>query len=166
MNGLAGSFLRINLRTRDVKRSPTDESFAKEWLGARGFVSKILYDEVPLDADPLGPQNKVIVAPGILTGTFVPAGSKCGFGAISPATNAVGDSSMGGHFGPELKAAGYDYLILEDISQDPVYIKIEDDKVEMCDAGHLWGMRLHHPVRGSGRRLSGSRLRPTTSFAR
>ena len=90
MNGLAGSFLRINLRTRDVKRSPADETFAKEWLGARGFVSKILYDEVPLDADPLGPQNKVVVAPGILTGTFVPAGSKCGLGQLP------GDKCRGG----------------------------------------------------------------------
>ena len=82
----------------------------------------------------------MVIAPGILTGTFVPAGSKCGFGAISPATNAVGDSSMGGHLGPLLKSAGYDCTILEDIPPDPVYIRIDDDRIEICDAGAIWGM--------------------------
>lgn len=139
MNGLAGTTLRINLRTGQIHRQPTDESFARDWLGARGFVSKILYDEVPRDADPLGPLNKLIIAPGILTGTFVPAGSKIGFGAISPATNGVGDSSMGGHLGPELKAAGYDLIILEDISSEPVYVFIDDDTVELRSADQIWG---------------------------
>jgi aldehyde:ferredoxin oxidoreductase len=139
MNGLAGTTLRINLRTGQINRQPTEESFARDWLGARGFVSKILYDEIPRDADPLGPLNKLIIAPGILTGAFVPAGSKVGFGAISPATNGVGDSSMGGHLGPELKAAGYDLIILEDISPEPVYVFIDDGTVELRSGDQIWG---------------------------
>lgn len=140
MYGYAGQMMRINLRTGSIKKSPLSDEFAKKWLGARGWVAKILYDEVPRDADPLGPENIFIVATGLLTGTFTAAGSKCGFGAISPATNGHADSSMGGHFGPELKFAGYDLIIFEDISPNPVYLYIDDDKVEIRPADDYWGM--------------------------
>jgi len=140
MYGFAGTMLRINLNTGAIKRSPTPPDLAREWLGARGFVAKILYDEVPRDADALGPLNKLIVAPGLLTGHYMPAGSKCGFGAISPATNGHGDSSVGGHLGPEIKYAGYDLIVFEDISPRPVYLYIEDDRVELRDASKYWGM--------------------------
>jgi len=139
MYGFAGQMIRINLKTGDIQKRLLPESFANEWLGARGMVAKILYDEVPRNADPLGRENKLIVAPGVLTGTFVAAGSKCGFGAISPATNGHADASVGGHIGPELKFAGYDLIIFEDIATEPVYLFIEDDMVELRPAKHLWG---------------------------
>lgn len=139
MYGFAGTMLRINLKTGEIKRQPTPQAWAKEWLGARGFVAKILYDEVPRQADPLGPENRLVVAPGVLTGHYVAAGAKCGFGAISPATNGHGDSSVGGHLGPEIKYAGYDAIIFEDISPTPVLLCIEDDKVELRDASKYWG---------------------------
>ncbi len=94
MYGFAGQMVRINLKTKKIEKKSLSEDFAREWLGARGMVAKILYDEVPRDADPLGPQNKLIVAPGVLTGTFTGAGSKCGFGAISPATNGHADACV------------------------------------------------------------------------
>ncbi len=139
MHGFAGQTIRINLKTKKINKSRLPEDLAREWLGARGMVAKILYDEVPRDADPLGPKNKLIIAPGVLTGTFVAAGSKCGFGAISPATNGHADSSVGGHLGPELKFAGYDLIVFEDISPEPVFLYIEDDKIELRSAEHLWG---------------------------
>ena len=139
MRGFAGQMVRINLKTKKIKKSPLPEKLAREWLGARGMVAKILYDEVPRDADPLGPKNKLIIAPGVLTGTFVAAGSKCGFGAISPATNGHADSSVGGHLGPELKFAGYDLIVFDEISPEPVFLFIEDDKIELRSAEHLWG---------------------------
>lgn len=140
MNGFGGSTLRINLATGDIRREPTSEKLAREWMGARGFVSKILYEEVPRDADPLGPDNIFIVAPGVLTGSFAPAGSKIGFGCISPATNGHADSSMGGHIGPELKYAGYDYIIMEKIAPEPSYLYIDNDTVEIRPAKDYWGM--------------------------
>jgi len=139
MYGFAGQMLRINVRLQSIEKKPLPEDLAKQWLGARGMVAKILYDEVPRQAAPLGPENKLIVAPGVLTGTFVAAGSKCGFGAISPATNGHADASVGGHLGPEIKFAGYDLIIFEDISAEPVYLFIEDDNIELRTAQHLWG---------------------------
>ena len=91
MNGFGGTALRINLATGDIRREPTSEDVARQWMGARGFVAKILYEEVPRDADPLGPDNIFIAATGVLTGSFGPAGSKIGFGCISPATNGHAD---------------------------------------------------------------------------
>jgi aldehyde:ferredoxin oxidoreductase len=139
MNGFGGTTLRIDLATGEVRRSPTPESFARSWLGARGFVARTLYDEVPRDADPLGPENLLIVAPGVLTGSFAPCGSKLGFGCISPATNGHADSNMGGHLGPEIKYAGYDMIVFEHAAPEPVYLLIDDDTVELRPAGSYWG---------------------------
>ena len=139
MHGFAGQMVRINLKTKEIKKSPLPEDLAREWLGARGMVAKILYDEVPRDANPLGPENKLIIAPGVLTGSFVAAGSKCGFGAISPATNGHADASVGGHLGPEIKFAGYDLIVFDEISSEPVYLFIENDKIELRSAKDIWG---------------------------
>ena len=81
-NGLAGTTLRINLTSGEIKRFPSDEKLFRDWYGGRGVVSKILYDEVPRDADPLGPENLFIMTSGILSGTLAPAGSKIEFGAV------------------------------------------------------------------------------------
>jgi aldehyde:ferredoxin oxidoreductase len=140
MYGFCGTILRINLETGDIKRSPTPPEFAREWMGARGFVARTLYDEVPRDADPLGPENLFIMAPGVLTGSFAPAGSKIGFGCISPATNGHADSNMGGMLGAEVKYAGYDMVVFERVSPEPVYLYVDDDKVELRPAGDYWGM--------------------------
>jgi len=77
MYGYAGQMMRINLKTGSVTKAPLPEEFTRKWIGARGMVAKILYDEVPRDADPLGPENLFIVATGLLTGIFMAAGSKC-----------------------------------------------------------------------------------------
>jgi len=140
MSGLGGTTLWIDLDEGTVKREKTSVEFMKKWLGARGVVAKLLFDEVPRDADPLGPENILIVAPGIMTGSFVPAGSKCGFGAIGPATNSHADSSVGGHFGPELKFAGYDLIVFRGQAKEPSYLYIDDDKVELRTAGDYWGL--------------------------
>lgn len=120
-NGLAGTTLRINLTDGDIKREATDENLFKEWYGGRGVVSKILYDEVPRDADPLGPDNVFIMTSGVMSGCLIPGGSKIEFGSVSPLTNGHGDSNMGGHLGPELKFAGYDLVIFKGISSKPVF---------------------------------------------
>jgi aldehyde:ferredoxin oxidoreductase len=140
MEGFGGTTLRIDLATGNIRKVATDPDLARSWLGARGWVSKILYEEVPRDADPLGPDNRFIVATGVLTGSFCPVGSKVGFGCISPATNGHADSSMGGHFGPELKYAGYDLIVFENIAEEPCYLYIDDDEVELRPAGDYWGM--------------------------
>jgi aldehyde:ferredoxin oxidoreductase len=139
-NGLAGTTLRINLTTGEIKRQPTDVELFRRWYGGRGVIAKILYDEVPRDADPLGPENVFIVTAGVLSGAFIPGGSKIEFGSVSPLTNGHGDSNMGGHLGPELKFAGYDMILFTGISPKPVYLYIDNDMVELRDASGYWGM--------------------------
>jgi aldehyde:ferredoxin oxidoreductase len=74
--GLAGTTLRINLTTGDIRKYPTDEKLMREWFGGRGAIAKILYDEVPRDADPLGPENLFIMSAGVMSGCFIPASAR------------------------------------------------------------------------------------------
>jgi aldehyde:ferredoxin oxidoreductase len=140
-NGLAGKTLRIKLSTGEIRRLQTDEELFRRWHGGRGVIAKILYDEVPRDADPLGPENIFIVNAGVMSGCYIPAGSKVGFGSVSPLTNGHGDSNMGGHLGPTLKFAGYDMVIFTGASPRPVYLLIDNDTVELRDASRYWGMK-------------------------
>ena len=89
--GLAGTTLRIDLTTGRIERQPTDKKLMREWFGGRGAIAKILYDEVPRDADPFGPENLFIMNAGVMSGCFIPAGSKIEFGSISPLSNGHGD---------------------------------------------------------------------------
>jgi aldehyde:ferredoxin oxidoreductase len=98
--GYAGTILRVNLSSGDVKREPLSEHMADKYLGGRGFVARMLYDELPPNTEPLGEQNMVVIATGPLTGLFLPGSGKTHFGTKSPATGGYADSNMGGHFGP------------------------------------------------------------------
>lgn len=131
--------LRVDLSRGETEVHKTPEALIREWLGGRSFVAKILWDEVPRDADPFGPENRLVITAGPLSGVFVPAGSKAEFGAISPATNGVGDSNMGGHFGPELKYAGWDAVVIKGVAEAPVVLIIDDDRVELRSAEPYWG---------------------------
>ncbi|GAB4256964.1 MAG: tungsten-containing formaldehyde ferredoxin oxidoreductase [Thermoleophilia bacterium] len=138
--GYAGTLLRIDLTTGAVTKEPLPEKLAREYLGGRGFVAKLLWDEVPAGADPLGPENRVIMASGPLAGAFVPAGGKVEFGAKSPATGGYGDSNMGGHLAAEMKYAGYDVVVFQGAAERPVYLLIDDARVEIRDAARYWGL--------------------------
>ncbi len=138
MNGYGGKILRVNLSKNSTASKPLDLEFAKAWLGGRGFVAKILYDEVKPGTEPFGENNKVVIAAGPLSGVFLPAGAKTTFASKSPATGGYGDSNMGGHFAPEMKYAGYDVIIIEGIASKPKYLFIEDDRVEIRDAEKYW----------------------------
>lgn len=137
--GYMGKILRVNLTYGTAHSEPTDPEMARDFIGGRGFVQKILYDEVPVGADPLGPDNKVVVAPGPLSGVFMPSSGKVQFGAKSPATGIMGDANMGGHFAVEIKYAGYDAIILEGMGNRPSVVVIDDDKVEIIDGSRYWG---------------------------
>ncbi|MEW6026069.1 MAG: aldehyde ferredoxin oxidoreductase family protein [Planctomycetota bacterium] len=139
MFGYGGKILRVNLSTGRISSEPLPEKLAREYLGGRGFAARILYDEIKPGIDPLGPENKMLIASGPLSGLFLPAGGKITFAAKSPATNSYGDSNMGGHLAAEIKYAGYDIIIIEGISSKPVYIYINNDKVEIRDAAKYWG---------------------------
>jgi aldehyde:ferredoxin oxidoreductase len=139
MNGYGGQILRVNLNEKKIKKEPLDPKLARDYLGGRGFGIYFLYTEVPKGADPLGPENKLIASSGPLSGTLVPGAGKMDFTCKSPLTGGYASSSVGGHITAELKYAGYDSIILEGASDSPLYLFIEDEKVELRDASDLWG---------------------------
>ena len=140
MYGYSGKILRVNLTDNKISVEPLLQELVDNYIGGRGFVAKIIYDEVPAKADPLGVENKLVVATGPLTGQPLPGSGRTHFGIISPATGIYGDANMGGHFGPELKYAGYDILVVEGGSSKPVYLYINNDLVELRDATEYWGL--------------------------
>ena len=139
MKGYCGVVLRINLTNRTIDKEPLNEELAKKFIGGRGLGTKMYYDEVDPKIDPLSPDNKLLFVAGPLTGTPTPTSGRYMVVTKGPLTGTIASSNSGGHWGAELKHAGYDVIILEGKADAPVYIAIEDDKVEIRDAAHLWG---------------------------
>ena len=143
LGGYAGKTLRIDLTERDAKISRVERSLAAGFLGGRGFNSKGLYDEIPPGADATGPNNKLFISTGPLVGTMFPTASRFNISAKSPQTGILGDSNAGGHLAPEMKFAGYDQIVLEGKSSEPVYVFVNDDEIGFMDASHLWGRDVY-----------------------
>ena len=141
MDGWVGSILRVNLTRGDYTVEDLDYDLAEKFLGGRGLADKFLFDEIDPKVDPLSPENKLIIATGPLTGTHVPATGRAMVVTKSPLTGAIACANFGGYFGPELKFAGYDMIIFEGKSPEPVYVSIVDDNVEIKPAQHIWGKR-------------------------
>jgi len=139
MYGWAGTILRVDLSSGQIEKEPLDENLGRDYIGGRGINSKILYDEVKPGIDPLGPENRLIFGSGPLSGTIAPAAGRMTISAKSPLTGILGDANGGGYFAPELKFAGYDHIVFKGKSDGPVYLWIENDKVELRSAEHLWG---------------------------
>ena len=140
MNGYAGRILRVNLSDGTITTEPTPEDVMRDFLGGRGLGAYLLWTEVPAGADPLGPENKLFISPGPLSGTLFPGAGKMDFTTRSPLTGGYADASMGGMLTAEIKYAGYDSIILEGVSPEPVILVIDDDTVELRDASEYWGM--------------------------
>lgn len=139
MYAYKGTILRINLSKRIVKKEILSNGLIRKYLGGRGLGAKIYYDEIGPNVDPFSQDNKLVFATGPFTGTQVFGGCKCSLTTKSPLTNIYLCSNAGGHFGAELKFAGYDVLIIEGRSDHPIYLSINDNDVEYRDAAHIWG---------------------------
>ncbi|MEY3287426.1 MAG: hypothetical protein RL500_2156, partial [Pseudomonadota bacterium] len=135
----AGKILRVNLSTGTVSAEPLNMDWARAYLGSRGLASKYLVEEIDAKVDPLSPDNKIIWATGPLTGTMASTGGRYTVVTKGPLTGAIACSNSGGHWGAELKMAGWDMIIFEGRSSKPVYLSISDDTAELKDASHLWG---------------------------
>ena len=138
-NGYIGKILRVDLKSGTIRTEPLNDKNADEYVGARGLGTKYYCDECDPKVDPLSPENKLIMMTGPLTGTCATSAGRYNAVAKSPLTGTIGAANSGGHFGPELKYAGYDGIIFENASDKPVYLYINDDTVELRDASHLWG---------------------------
>ncbi|WP_018229612.1 aldehyde ferredoxin oxidoreductase family protein [Methyloversatilis universalis] len=131
--------LRVNLTDRTTKSEPLNMEWANDYLGQRGLATKYLVSEIDPKVDPLSPDNKIIWATGPLTGTMASTGGRYSVVTKGPLTGAIACSNSGGYFGAELKFAGWDMVIIEGRASSPVYLSIQNDKVEIRDASHLWG---------------------------
>jgi aldehyde:ferredoxin oxidoreductase len=119
------------------------ESLGDDWFrqygGGRALIARELLEHVPPGADPLGPDNVLVFAPGVVTGAPVPGAGRHSVGAKSPLTNAWGEAESGGYWGAELKRAGWDGIVFHGVAAKPTYLWIKDDQVGLRDAGYLWG---------------------------
>ena len=143
LKGYCGALLRINLTSGKVAVEPLKEEWAEKYLGGAGLASRILYDELKPGIDAFSPENKTLIMSGPVNGTMIPTASRVGAYCKSPLTGSFFHGTAGGHFGAELKYAGYDGVIIEGRASSPVYIFIDDDQVELRDATHLWGMNSY-----------------------
>jgi aldehyde:ferredoxin oxidoreductase len=143
--GWTGKTLRVNLSTGKISAEDTIEKY-KDYLGGTGVGYRVLWDEVPAGTGCFDEANKIILGNGPLTGTSAPCAGRTSITTIFPAVypkELVATGHMGGHWGAELKYAGWDNVIIEGKSDKPVYIAIVDQKVEIRDAAHLWSNGIY-----------------------
>ncbi len=150
--GWTGRILRVNLTDGTITTESTEPY--KDYLGGMGLANKIMYDEVPAGTDPLSVENKVVFAVGPLTASGVPLAGRTTICSLSTYTkdHQVVDAHCGGMLGAGIKKAGYDAVILEGASDEPVYLKIDDDDVEIKSADKVWGLGTRATTEALSRR--------------
>ncbi len=139
MYGWKGSILRVDLSRGHISVEDLPRDLAVQYIGGRGMGLRMLFDELAPGIDPLSPENKLLFATGPLTGAGVPAGGRFIVVSKSPLSGGIANPCCGGYFGAHLKYSGYDLLIVEGRAEEPVYLYIRDDQVEIRPAAHIWG---------------------------
>ncbi len=139
MYGWMGKILRVDLTDGAIREAPLDGALARTYLGGRGLGARIVFDEVPPAADPLGPENRVVIAAGPITGTRAPTSGRFALSTKSPLTGAIHDSNAGGFWGVALKRAGYDALVIRGRAAGPAYLELTEAGPSVRDAADLWG---------------------------
>src|SRR5947208_165422 len=137
--GYWNKILHVSLGDRKTWIEEPGDDFFRRYAGGRGLIAHYLLQYVPKGAGPLGPDNILVIAPGVITGAPVPGAGRHSVGAKSPLTGGFGESESGGYWGAELKRAGWDAIVFHAASPTPVYLWINDGVVEIRDAAHLWG---------------------------
>ncbi|NLT19734.1 MAG: aldehyde ferredoxin oxidoreductase family protein [Syntrophomonadaceae bacterium] len=138
-----GNILRVNLTAGTVVAEPLNKEYAEKFIGARGLGTKYFVEEVDASVDPLSPENKIVFMTGPLTGTFAGSAGRYNVVTKGPLNGTIAASNSGGTFGPELKYAGWDGIIFEGRSPNPVYLWIHNNEVKLCPADELWGQDVY-----------------------
>jgi len=139
LKGYAGRILRVDLSTGEIKAQPLTPELARAYLGGRGLAARILYDELQPGTDPLGPDNIFILATGPLAGSNIAGSTRHITACRSPLNGGWGEANAAGRFGPMMKAAGFDAIVVKGRASEPVYLAVIDGKAEIRPAGDLWG---------------------------
>lgn len=142
MYGWMGSVLRVDLSNQKISKEPLDKNLAQKYIGGRGLNGITLYREVGPETDPLSPENRLIFGVGPCNGTISLGSGRTTVTSKSPLTGIFGDSNFGGNWGPELKYAGYDQLIIQGKANSPVYLWVDDEDVEIRPADQVWGKTI------------------------
>jgi aldehyde:ferredoxin oxidoreductase len=161
LKGWAGKILRIDLTSGKIEKVDT-ERYVPKYIGGLGIGLRIMWDEVSGDVRPLDPENKLILMGGPLSGTLSPSSGRLTAVSKSPHTWPVEHTTrgnIGGHFGAELRFAGYDGIIVEGKASKPVYIAIHDDQVAIRDAVHLWGLDTYEAQRQMTKEMRDARAK-------
>ncbi len=140
--GWVGKILDVDLTTGEISTRDT-MPYARDYLGGRALASRIAWNEIPAGTDAYAPENRVIVATGPLTGTLTPTSGRTVMTSVSPRTYPrpwYTHSTLGGWFGPELKYAGFDAIVIHGQADWPVYLEIRDSEVRLVEAQDLWGL--------------------------
>ena len=138
--GYAGSILYVDLTSGQISKEALDPELARAFLGGHGINCKLAYDLIPPNVDPLSPENTIIIGTGPFSGTLVPGSAELVITSKLPLSGGFGTNAGGGHFPVMLKSSGYDHVVITGRAPKPVYLKIRDDDVALCGAGHLWGL--------------------------
>jgi len=142
-NGYAGAILLVDLTNRTTDELKVDETLLKDFIGGSSLAARLLLDRFKLDADPLSGDNPLMIMTGPMVASGFPGTSRFSICARAPQTGIWGESACGGTFGPELKRAGYDGIIVTGVSSSPVYLSVVDGKAGIHDAKHLWGKDIY-----------------------
>ncbi len=143
MNGYAGCLLRVDLSSRTFKKEPLEKDTIRKFVGGAGFAADILYKELQPGINPLGPENKVIFATSPLSENPVTGGGSVILCFKSPLTNAWGESRCGSDFGPNLRRAGFDFVVIEGKADGPVYLELINGAVALKDAHEIVGKDIY-----------------------
>jgi aldehyde:ferredoxin oxidoreductase len=138
-NGYTGKILRVDLTTRSIRIDEIDEALYRLFPGGKGLAGYLLLTELPAGVDPLGPENMLIFANGLLTGAPFSTATRYTASARSPLTGTYGESEAGGYWGPELKNAGFEAIVFTGKAAEPVTLWVQDGQAELRSAAHLWG---------------------------
>ena len=139
MYGYMGRILRVNLLKQEINDEPLHEDVAKNYVGGRALAAKILFEELKPGVDPLGSENKLVIATGVMPGIPFAGNSRFAVCAKSPLTYAWGESLSSGYMGPKIKQAGFDAIVIEAAAKDPVWLYVNEGKAELRDASKYWG---------------------------
>jgi len=139
LNGYVGKLLVVDLSSGQIANAPLNRDYARDFIGGSGLAARYLFDYLRADTDPLGPDNTLAVMAGPLTGTKAPSCGRFVIAARSPLTGIWGEANCGAVFGPEMRFAGYDGLIVTGKAARPVYLWVHDGQAELRDATGLWG---------------------------
>ncbi len=155
MHGFMGGLLNVNLSNGQISTTPLDERYVQDFVGGAGLACRYLFERIDRDTDPLGPENPLLFMTGPLVGTVAPLCGRHVVCARSPQTGLWGEANSGGRFGPSLRFAGYDGILLTGQASHPVYLSISNGEAELRDARHLWGEHTYQTQRAIRDELGG-----------